>query len=111
MGMNVGVALAGREVVELRDNEIARNRLLDPAGALPDDDQPFGERKPQRAVHSLRMRVFDRCALFRRAGHPKDGNGLRRGERQVDACPMAFSGAANQRLAGSRIDASAQVAE
>ena len=104
MGVDVRVALAGREVPKLRGDEIARRRLVDTAGALPNDDQSFVERELQCAIDGLCVRRFDHRLLFRRTRHPQHGDGLASRHRQVNARPMPLARAANERLAASRIE-------
>jgi hypothetical protein len=65
--MYIRIASAGGEMAKPRNDEIARDGLLDPAGAPPDHDQPLVQRKPKRAVNGLRVSLFDFRALLRRA--------------------------------------------
>ena len=111
MSVYIRIAFARREMREPSHDDVSRLRFFDAAGALAHGDESFVAKESKRAIDRLRVRRLDEFALLGRSRHPQDRHALAWGQREVEAGPMTFAGAAHQRLSVARIDAGAEVAK
>ena len=111
MCVNIWITFARCEMCEPSRDDVRWWRFLDAAGALAHSDKSFVANESERAIDRSRVRRLDEFTLFGRSRHPQDRYALAWGQREVEAGPMTFAGAAHKRLSVARIDAGAEVAK